>query len=78
MACRRTIHVAGLAAALVMIGLLAVNILKPGVGLVLPASTGAAPIAGAPQTWDQILLHTVPNSVIEAMAQGDDVMDFLL
>jgi proton glutamate symport protein len=54
-----------------LIGLLAVNILKPGVGLVLPAATGAAPIAGAPQTWDQILLHTVPNSVIEAMAQGD-------
>jgi proton glutamate symport protein len=54
-----------------LIGLLAVNILKPGVGLVLPAPTGAAPIAGAPQTWDQILLHTVPNSVIDAMAQGD-------
>jgi proton glutamate symport protein len=54
-----------------LIGLLAVNIFKPGVGLVLPAPTGAAPIAGAPQTWDQIVLHTVPNSVIEAMAQGD-------
>ena len=54
-----------------LIGLLAVNILKPGVGLVLPAPTGAAPITGAPQTWDQILLHTVPNSVIDAMAQGD-------
>jgi proton glutamate symport protein len=54
-----------------LIGLLAVNIFRPGVGLVLPAATGAAPISGAPQTWDQILLHTVPNSVIEAMAQGD-------
>ncbi len=55
-----------------LIGLVAVNVLKPGVGLVLPAPAGASPIAvTAAQSWDQILLHTVPNSVIEAMAQGD-------
>jgi proton glutamate symport protein len=54
-----------------VVGLLAVNILKPGVGLVLPAPTGAPAIAGTPQTWDQILLHTVPTSVIQAMAEGD-------
>src|SRR5881409_2001720 len=45
-----------------LIGLLAVNILKPGVGLVLPAATGAPPIAAVHQTWDQIFLHTVPTS----------------
>ena len=44
-----------------LIGLLAVNILKPGVGLVLPAATGPPAIAAAAQTWDQILLHTVPD-----------------
>jgi proton glutamate symport protein len=54
-----------------LIGLLAVNILKPGVGLVLPPPSGAQAISATPQTWDQIILHTVPNSVIEAMAQGD-------
>ncbi len=55
-----------------LIGLAAVNLMKPGVGLVLPSPTGTAPVAvNAVQTWDQILLHTVPNSVIEAMAQGD-------
>src|SRR5215212_8214913 len=44
-----------------LIGLLAVNILKPGVGLVLPAPSGP-PIAAATQTWDQIFLHTFPTS----------------
>src|SRR3954470_4492992 len=54
-----------------LIGLLAVNLLKPGVGLVLPAPSGTAAIGAVPQTWDQILLHTFPTSVIQAMAEGD-------
>ena len=54
-----------------LIGLLAVNIFKPGVGLVLPAPTGAPAVATSVQTWDQIFLHTVPTSVIQAMAEGD-------
>ncbi|MEO6237114.1 MAG: cation:dicarboxylase symporter family transporter [Vicinamibacterales bacterium] len=54
-----------------LIGLLAVNILKPGVGLVLPAPSGPPAIAATAQTWDQILLHTFPTSVIQAMAEGD-------
>src|SRR3954447_19440768 len=33
-----------------LIGLVAVNLLKPGVGLVLPAATGAPPIAAVHQT----------------------------
>ncbi len=54
-----------------IIGLLAVNILKPGVGLVLPAPSGTPAVTPHPQTWDQILLHIVPTSVIQAMAEGD-------
>ena len=54
------------------IGLAAVNILKPGVGVILPAeSTPTGVTAAAAQTWDQILLHLVPTSIIEAMATGD-------
>ena len=53
-----------------LIGLVAVNVMKPGVGVNLPAGK-AAEIAGTPQTWDQILLHVVPESVIDAMARGD-------
>src|SRR5207237_4095753 len=54
-----------------LIGLLAVNILKPGVGLVLPPPSGPPAVAASGQTWDQILLHTVPTSIIQAMAEGD-------
>src|SRR3954468_12054692 len=54
-----------------LIGLLAVNILRPGVGLVLPAPSGPPAIATTAQTWDQILLHTFPTSIIQAMAEGD-------
>ena len=52
------------------IGLAAVNIMKPGVGVNLPMGQ-ASEITAKPQTWDQILLHVVPESVIRAMAEGD-------
>ena len=54
-----------------LIGLLAVNIMEPGVGMVLPAPTGPPPITTAAQTWDQIFLHIVPTSAIDAMAKND-------
>jgi proton glutamate symport protein len=53
-----------------IIGLVAVNITKPGVGVNLPMGQDSAITAKA-QTWDQILLHVVPESVIDAMARGD-------
>lgn len=52
-----------------LIGLVLVNVLKPGVGVALPQ--GAAQAALPAQTWDQILLHTIPESVVDAMAKGD-------
>ena len=54
-----------------LIGLLAVNLLKPGVGLVLPAPAARRRSPRTRRRWDQILLHTVPTSVIQAMAEGD-------
>ena len=53
-----------------IIGLVAVNITRPGDGVNLPMGAGAEITAQA-QTWDQILLHVVPESVIDAMARGD-------
>ena len=53
-----------------LIGLAAVNITKPGVGVNLPMGQ-ASEISATAKTWDQILLHTVPESVIRAMAEGD-------
>jgi proton glutamate symport protein len=52
-----------------IIGLLAVNVMRPGVGVSLPQAR--SDIVAAPQTWDQILLHVVPESAIDAMAKGD-------
>jgi proton glutamate symport protein len=53
-----------------VIGLLFVNIMKPGVGVNLPMGQQSEITAKA-QTWDQILLHVVPESVFDAMARGD-------
>ncbi len=52
-----------------IIGLFAVNVMRPGVGVQLPQVR--SDVVAVPQTWDQILLHVVPESVIEAMARGD-------
>jgi proton glutamate symport protein len=53
-----------------VIGLVAVNVTKPGVGVNLPIGQ-QSDITAKPQTWDQILLHVVPESVFDAMARGD-------
>ena len=53
-----------------LIGLAAVNITKPGVGVNLPMGQKSE-ISAAAQTWDQILLHAFPESVIRAMAEGN-------
>ena len=52
-----------------VIGLTAVNITRPGDGITLPPDGGE--ITATPKTWDEILLHTVPESVIKAMAEGE-------
>ncbi|MCA1586473.1 MAG: cation:dicarboxylase symporter family transporter [Acidobacteria bacterium] len=53
-----------------VIGLVAVNITRPGEGVNLPLGAKSE-IAAQPQTWDQILLHVIPESAIDAMARGD-------
>jgi len=54
------------------IGLITVNLLKPGVGLTLSAETGA-PIAGLakPVSFNQVLEHAVPQNIFESLAQND-------
>jgi Na+/H+-dicarboxylate symporter len=37
----------------------------------LPPPSATAEIVGHAQTWDQVLLHTVPTSVVQAMAEND-------
>src|SRR5215203_455057 len=47
------------------IGLLAVNLTRPGDGLNLPNT--APEITAKAQTWQDIILHIVPTSVVQAM-----------
>ncbi len=55
-----------------LIGLLAVNFVKPGVGLKLPARNSAeAPPAPAQVTFSGIIEHVVPRSFFEAAAAND-------
>ena len=53
-----------------VIGLFAVNILKPGVGVSLVA-TGAAPVSGNQITFSSVLEHIVPQSFFEAAATNE-------
>ncbi len=52
------------------IGLLAVNIVKPGVGVQLTNESVAAPAQPVP-TFTAIVEHIVPTSIVDAMAKGD-------
>jgi len=55
-----------------VVGLLAVNLVKPGAGVSLP--TGAAetsPLASTPVTFGTVLEHIVPKSFFEAAANND-------
>lgn len=55
------------------VGLLVVNVIKPGQGVVLSGSVGALGAAAQtkPLTFLEQILHMFPTSVIDAMARGD-------
>lgn len=54
------------------VGLIAVNITKPGVGVVLPAPDPNAPIPkAAPTTFAGFLEHIVPQSVFDAAVHNE-------
>jgi proton glutamate symport protein len=54
----------------IAIGLLTVNLTRPGVGVVLPPRATGTQLA-PPQTWQDFVVHIVPDSVVKAMAEGD-------
>ncbi len=53
------------------LGLGAVNLTRPGDGMKLAATAAEAAVPKVQSTWGQILEHTFPASVIDAMARGD-------
>src|SRR5438128_2850528 len=55
-----------------VIGLAAVNLTKPGVGVILPPPKADAALPAAhPQTFGELITHLAPASIIKAMADGD-------
>jgi proton glutamate symport protein len=53
------------------VGLAAGNLVQPGVGVDLTKGAGAATIERSTQSVTQIVEHTFPTSIIEAMATGE-------
>src|SRR5438270_13452802 len=70
MAVRAIIYFEVVTTLAIAIGLLLVNLTRPGVGVVLPPQAPSTKLA-APQTWQDFVLHIFPESVIKAMAEGD-------
>jgi proton glutamate symport protein len=53
-----------------VVGLVMVNLVRPGVGVAL-GQAGAPPVAGTPTTFAGMLQHIVPQSFFEAAAQNE-------
>jgi proton glutamate symport protein len=55
-----------------VIGLVAINISKAGVGLTLPAANAATETLAkvAPTHWDDFLLHVFPENIAKSIAEG--------
>ncbi len=54
-----------------LVGLLAVNLVRPGVGVNLHVADHAAGISAKTQSFTEVITHIVPQSVVEAAAQGE-------
>ncbi len=54
-----------------VIGLVAVNIVRPGVGVHLQAAEHAADFAAKKQTFSEVITHIFPQNFAEAVAQGE-------
>ena len=52
------------------IGLLAINLTRAGVGLVVPAASGQAAAAPQPTHWSDFLLHIFPENIAKSVAEG--------
>ncbi len=53
-----------------IIGLIAINISKAGVGIDLTGADAAPQVEIAKQSWQQIVLHSFPENIAKAVAEG--------
>jgi proton glutamate symport protein len=54
-----------------VVGLVAVNLMKPGVGVNLQAVAPVADIAAKQQTFGEVITHIFPQSIVQAAAEGE-------
>lgn len=54
-----------------IIGVLAINLSKAGVGITLPAGFDQELPEAKPQTWDETILHVFPENFIKSIYHGD-------
>jgi len=54
-----------------VIGVLAINISKAGMGITLPAGFDQELPEARPQTWDETILHVFPENFIKSIYHGD-------
>jgi proton glutamate symport protein len=54
-----------------VVGLAAINIVRPGVGVHLQTAEQVSDLAGRTQSFAEVITHIFPQSVVEAAAQGE-------
>ena len=54
-----------------VVGLVAVNLVRPGVGVNIHVAEGAAEIISKKQTLGDVVAHIVPQSIVQAAAEGE-------
>jgi proton glutamate symport protein len=54
-----------------VIGMIVVNVMRPGAGLKLAGSGGNAPVFAKPASLSQIVEHAAPSNIFESLAQND-------
>jgi proton glutamate symport protein len=54
-----------------VIGLVVVNVIRPGVGITLQAGASVGEIVAKKQTFSDVLVHIVPQSFFQAAAEGE-------
>lgn len=54
-----------------VVGLVAVNLVRPGVGVNLHTVAATAEFAGRQQTFGEVITHIFPQSIVQAAAEGE-------
>jgi Na+/H+-dicarboxylate symporter len=54
-----------------IIGVIIVQLFKPGLGLAAPLSAADSNVAAAPMQWKDMLDHIIPSSIVQAMAANE-------